>query len=300
MSASFLDAVVQRAADCRGEMPASPPPLSLSLLGSDAHGEIAAACAVLSLHRMRRVSRSWHLVANPELSRRLELLPSELRMTHAERAALVAKYAKDVVEDAREAWQVLDEQLVSLTELESMMNDIGIQVPPGTIRQAAVWQRLQLPGNPAKRAFARACHLEAFTFEDLCLVVEMSLLDYDGPVCGLCNSVWSKVPGWRDFECRSHGLCFHFATGAGLSRGEEVISARTARAGVAAVYTALGMSGAEDARCQKCVATLSLGSGPMEDREMVMANIIQDELEAYFDLEVSSTSWMNLPLVTDA
>ena len=90
--------VVAGAADRRGEMPASPPPLSLSLLGSDARGEIAAACAVVPLHRLRRVSRSWHLVADPELSRRLELLPSELRMTHAERAALVAKHAKDVVE----------------------------------------------------------------------------------------------------------------------------------------------------------------------------------------------------------
>ena len=79
-----------------------------------------------------------------------------------------------------QAWQVLDEELVSLTELESMMGDIGL-VESGTIRQTAVWQRLQLPGNPAKRAFARACHLDAFTFEDLCLVVEMSLLPTDLP-----------------------------------------------------------------------------------------------------------------------
>ena len=163
-----------------------------------------------------------------------------------------------------------------------MMGDIGL-VESGTIRQTAVWQRLQLPGNPAKRAFARACHLDAFTFEDLCLVVEMSLLDYDGPVCRLCSSVWSKVPGWRDFECRSQGLCFHFAKGAGVSRGDEDISKRAVRAAVAAIYAAVGISDAEDPRCQKCIAWMGMGSGGMDDWEAFKASNIQDILEAYLD-----------------
>ena len=193
MSDTFLRAVTQRAAD---STLAPLPTRSLSSLGPDAHSVICAGAGCGALVRLSQVSHSWHAHAAAELARR-PLPPPHARLSTG---AALLQLEVDRVAELAEHWTAvgLDRRdIISWAALQRMMCNV-MQAPDAALAALAV-----LPGNFGGRAAARARYLDELSFATYCRIVAGLEKDYDGSVCEFCGSIWSQVPEWGDYECRS-------------------------------------------------------------------------------------------------